>query len=116
MFGGGCCDVVAFFLVPEGPRALAEPLTEAANAVSRSKETCLHAHFLSVRLRRGHNKAIGSLSHKILIIAWHLLTTGAIYEDPGPDVVTRRSADRTRKRAIAQLEALGLKVIIEEAA
>jgi transposase len=100
----------------KGSRALAETLTEAANAAARSKDTYLHAYYLSVRRRRGHNKAIGAVAHKILVLAYHLLSTGALYDDPGPDVVTRRSADRTRKRAVGQLEALGFKVTLEKAA
>ncbi|MGH9890771.1 MAG: IS110 family transposase [bacterium] len=99
-----------------GSRALGEALTEAAMAASRSKRTYLHAYYLSVRRRRGHHKAIGAVAHKILVIAHHLLVTGALYQDPGPDIVANNTTEQIRKRAIRQLENLGYKVTLDQTA
>jgi hypothetical protein len=41
--------------------------------------------------------------------------TGALYDDPGPDYYTRLRPDRTKKRAIHQLEAMGYTVTIDRA-
>ena len=47
------------------------------------------------------------------MIAWHLLSNGALYDDPGAAAVRRSSDEQRRRRAIRQLEALGLKVTVE---
>ena len=54
-----------------------------------------------------------ALTHKILVIAWHLLSTGALYDDPGAAAVSEVSQDQQRRRAIRQLEALGLTVTVQ---
>ena len=42
-----------------------------------------------------------------------MLTNGELYNDPGNDYLTRHNPDRTTKRLIRQLEALGHHVTIE---
>ena len=63
--------------------------------------------------RRGKPKAIMAVTHKILVIAWHLLSDGALYDDPGAASLRRNTEEQQRRRAIRQLEALGLKVTVE---
>lgn len=58
-------------------------------------------------------KAIVALEHAILSAAWHMLTTGELYLDPGADYFTRRAP--AKARAIGQLEALGYQVTITPA-
>jgi len=36
---------------------------------------------------QGKQKAITAMTHKILVIAWHLLSTGTLYDDPGAAAV-----------------------------
>lgn len=43
-----------------------------------------------------------------------MLQTGELYREQGADTLRQRDQDRTRRRAIAQLEKLGHKVILEE--
>jgi hypothetical protein len=52
------------------------------------------------------------VTHKILVIAWHLLSTGALYDDPGATAVSQNTDEQRRRRAIRQLEALGLTVTV----
>ncbi len=42
-----------------------------------------------------------------------MLTTGELYREQGADVLRNRDRDRIRRRAISQLEKLGLKVTVE---
>jgi hypothetical protein len=49
----------------------------------------------------------------MLTAAWHMLTTGELYRDPGADYFTRRAPAKTKARAIGQLESLGYKVTFE---
>ncbi|MEU7818198.1 hypothetical protein [Pseudonocardia sp. NPDC049154] len=54
-----------------------------------------------------------AVTHKILVIAWNLLSTGAFYDDPGAAAAIKVSKEQQRRRAIRQLEALGLTVTVE---
>jgi transposase len=101
----------------KGSRWLGIALTEAALAASRQKNTYLSAQYRRLRGRRGHKKALGAVKHSIIIAAWHMLSTGEIYVDPGADYFDRRrDPQRKIKRLIAQLEGLGQTVVVEPAA
>lgn len=51
-----------------------------------------------------------AVTHKILVIAWHLPSDGALYDDPGAAAMRKNTDEQQRRRAIRQLEALGLTV------
>lgn len=100
-----------------GSRWLGIALTEAALAATRMKDTYLGEQYRRLRGRRGHKKAVGAVRHSILVAVWHMLTTGELYNDPGADYFDRRvDPQRKIKRLIAQLEALGQNVTLQEAA
>jgi hypothetical protein len=63
--------------------------------------------------RQGKQKAVMAVTHKILVIAWNLLTTGALYDDPGAAALSNNNHEQLRRRAIRQLESLGYQVTIE---
>ena len=50
------------------------------------------------------------------VIAWHILTDNCDYQDLGGEYFIRRDTERSRQRAIAQLQSLGYRVTIEPAA
>jgi transposase len=55
--------------------------------------------------------------HSILVIAWHLLTTGEPYNDLGGDYFDkRRNSAARQRRLVAQLEAMGHHVTLEPVA
>lgn len=95
----------------KGDPWLAGVLTECGWAARRAKDTYLAAQFWQIARRRGQEKAAVAVGHTILVIAWHLLTHGATYEELGGDWFDRRrDTDAQRQRLIRQLEALGLRV------
>ncbi len=96
----------------KGSPWLADVLTECAWAAVKTKGTYLSAYYRQVMRRRGKQKAIVAVTHKILVIAWHLLSNGALYDDPGAGAVRKSTDDQQRRRAIRQLEALGLTVTV----
>ena len=98
----------------KGSKWLDWALEEAAMAAIRTKDVYLAAQYARLRPRRGHKKALGAVKHSILIACWHMLTTGELYNDLGGDYFRKRDPERITKRLIAQLEALGHHVIIEE--
>ncbi len=94
-----------------GSKWLRIALVEAAQAAGRSKNTYLAAHYARIRGRRGPKKAAVAVGHSILVIAWHLLSTGETYSDLGGDYFDkRRTGTAHQRRFIAQLEAMGHKV------
>ena len=95
---------------------LQEILIECAWAAARAKGTYLQAQFWRLARRIGKKRAAVAVGHSILVIAWHLLSEGCTYEDLGGDFFVKRDTDRARQRAIAQLEALGYNVSLEQAA
>ena len=97
----------------KGSPWLADVLTECAWAAVKTKDTYLSAYYRQVMRRRGKPKAVMAVTHKILVIAWHLLSNGALYDDPGAAALRSNTDEQQRRRAIRQLEALGLKVTVE---
>jgi hypothetical protein len=68
------------------------------------------------RPRRGHKKARGAVKHSILVICWHMLSTGELYNDPRRRLLPQTRPERITNRLVAQLEALGHNVTLQEAA
>ena len=100
-----------------GSRWLRIALVEAAQAGGTIEE------HLPGRPLRTHPRSAGTgpggmaVGHSILVIAWHLLSTGEPYDDLGGDYFDkRRTSPAHQRRLVAQLEAMGHKVTLEPAA
>lgn len=100
----------------KGSKWLRTALVESARAASRSKGTYLSERYRQVCRRRGDRKAIIAVAHEILVAAHRVLATGQDYLDPGPDTLRNLSAEHIKRRALAQLRALGYDVTIHEPA
>ena len=100
----------------KGNRWLGEVLIECAWAAARSRNTYLSAQYWRLSRRIGKKKAAAAVGHSILVIAWHLLNYECEYEDLGGDYFVQRDTNRTRQRAVSQLQALGYRVVLEPAA
>lgn len=90
-------------------------LGTAAMSATRSTDTYLSARYRRIAGRRGKSKALVATQHSMLTAIWHMAQTGALYEDLGADYYARQQPQRTTKRAIGQLEALGYTVTLEPA-
>jgi transposase len=89
-------------------------LGAAAMTCART-DTYLGARYRRIASRRGPQKANVAIQHKMLIAIWHMGTTGTLYDDPGADYYTRAHPERTKNRAIHQLEAMGYRVTLDQA-
>jgi transposase len=98
----------------KGSKWLDWALEEAAMSAIRTKDVYLAAQYARLRPRRGHKKALGAVKHSILIACWHMLSTGELYHDLGGDYYHKRDPEKVTKRLVAQLEALGHHVLLEE--
>lgn len=100
-----------------GSKWLRKALIEASQAAGRTKNTYLAAQYAQIRTRRGPQRAAVAVGHSILVIAWHLLSTGEPYQDLGGDYFDKRRNNTARqRRLVAALEAMGHTVTLEPAA
>lgn len=101
----------------KGTRWLRTALTESAKSAARTKNTYLAAQYQRLTRRRGPNKATVAVAHSIIVAAWHVLTSGQPYQDPGADYFERRqNPEAQTRRLIRRLEALGHQVTLTPAA
>ena len=101
----------------QGAPWLRRALIEAAKAAARTKGSYFCAQYARLAKRRGPNKATVAVANSILAVAWHLLTNGALYEDPGAGYFDRRNDPaREAKRLQHRIEALGFAVTVTEKA
>jgi transposase len=99
----------------KGGTWLRRSLIEAARAAVRTKGSYFSAQYVRIARRRGPNKASVAVANSILVVAWHLLTTGALYDDPGADYFnTRHDPAIEAKRLQHRIEALGFVVTVTE--
>ena len=96
---------------------LCDVLNQCAWAAARTRDTYLSAQFWRLARRIGKKKAAMAVAHSILVVAWHLVTNDADYEDLGGDYFSRRNdPDRHRDRLIEQLHGLGYRVTLDRVA
>ena len=96
-----------------GDRWLKGALGVAALSIARHRGTFLHAKYRRLVKSRGKAKAMVAIEHTLLTLVWNLLTTGAYYDDPGPDYYTQRQPERAKNHALHQLHALGYDVTLQ---
>jgi transposase len=94
----------------KGSKWLRSTLTEAALAASRTRHTYLSAQYHRLAARRGGNKAKVALAHTLLIIIYHLLNEGGVYQELGPAYLDSLQRERVRHRLVHRLHALGYQV------
>ena len=88
-------------------------LTQAAWAATHTKQTYLAAQYRRLVKPKGKKRALVAVGHSLLVIAYHLLSRKASYQELGGDYFDRRNVEVQRTRLIRKLEALGVKVTIE---
>lgn len=96
----------------KGDKWLRRALVEAACAAGRKNGSYLQAQYRRLRYRRGPKKAAVAVGHTILVIAYHLLTHKEDYRDLGPTYLDERRRDKAKRRALAQLDALGFEATL----
>jgi len=90
-------------------RYLRRVLAECAWA-TRKTNSFLGRTFRRLQARIGGKKAAVAIGHKILVIVYHLLNEGTVYNDGRYDRPNRKQEDRQAKRALSILRTLGYQV------
>ncbi len=101
---------------PKGSKWLRTTLIESSRRAARLQGTYLSERYRQVCRRRGDKKAIIAVGHEILIAAHRVLSTGEPYVDPGAQPLNELAAERAKRRAVANLRALGYEVTLEQVA
>ncbi len=99
----------------KGSKWLDLALKEAAMAAANTNGSYLQAQYRRLKPRVGHGRALGAVKHSMLCAIWHMLQTGELYKDLGGDFFRARNPERQTRRLVAQLEALGHTVTLQEA-
>jgi len=99
--------------VRKGNVHLKTALVEAANAAAHKKGSYLKDKFFRLKARRGHKRSAMAIARKILIAAYHMLSTGASYRDLGEAYLDHLSRDSVRANLVRRLERLGYDVQIK---
>jgi transposase len=90
-------------------------LGAAAMWPAQNPQTFVGARYRRIASRRGPQRANVAVQHTLLTAIWNMGTTGTLYEDLGGDYYSRLNPERTRTRAIKQLEAMGYRVTLDNA-
>ncbi len=100
-----------------GSTWLRRTLIEAARGAARTKGSYYSAQYSRIASRRGANRAAVAVANSMLSTIWHLLSTGAVYQDLGADYFQRRHDPAVEaKRLARRIEALGFDVNLTEKA
>ena len=99
----------------KGNRYLRRILTQSAWSLMRKKDCYLTALFRRVSVKGGRKKAALAVAHRMLIIAWHLIQDGTVYEELGGNHYDRLHPDRSARRLIKRLEQIGFQVAAKKA-
>ena len=97
----------------QGNRWLRSALIQAAHAAVKVKESYLGAFYRRLASRHGVKKAIMAVAHKLLVIAYTLLTNRELYQEPEPNYLDARQKDQTLRRLRNRIEQLGYTVSLE---
>ncbi len=100
----------------KGNSHLRKALCQAANAAARKRGSYLKDKFHRIKARRGHNRAVLAIGHKLLIAAYHMLQKGTDYADLGEHHLDRRKPHQTVRRLVERLQGLGFQVMLAPAA
>ena len=99
----------------KGNLRLRETLVEAAWGAARTKGTYLSAQYHRLAARRGAKRAIVAVAHTLLVIVYHVLTTGEVYRELGGDYFDRRNTEALARRLVKRLSSLGYTVTLTPA-
>ena len=98
--------------VRRGNVFLKSALFAAAAAAVRTKGSYYRDKYNRLRARRGPVRALMAIAHKLLIAAFHMLTTGEAFRDLGESYLDQVARKRSTTRLVQRLSNLGYDVML----
>lgn len=89
-------------------------ICEAAWGASRTKKSYYHAQYLRICARRGPQRALLAVAHSMIEVGFYLVKYEMAYKDLGADFFDKRHRERSARRAVRRLTALGYEVTLKE--
>lgn len=102
--------------VRRGNTYLKTVLIEAANAAGHTNGTYFKDKLIRLQARRGRNRALMALAHKLLVAVFHILANKVPYRELGAGYLDTIMPLRTAQTLVRRLQRLGYKVQLERAA
>jgi transposase len=93
--------------VRKGNRYLKRICVQIAWAASRKKDSFQRMRFLRLQGRIGRNKAIVAVARQILVLVYHMLSTGLPFKELGANFYDRKYKERAVQRYTKRLANLG---------
>lgn len=84
--------------IRKGNRWVKAILVQAAQAAARTKNTYLSAQYHQIAARRGTKRAAVAVGHSILVLSYHMLTTGEPYREKGADYFSELDRQHAERR------------------
>jgi transposase len=81
----------------------------------RTRETYLGEQYRRLKRRRGSKRAALAVGHSILVIYYHMVTTGTPYQEKGVDFFQKREPVHVQAHLVQRLERLGYQVTLTPA-
>lgn len=86
-------------------------ICQCAWAATKSKKNYLREWFWKLSKRRGTKKAVIALGHKLLIIIYHMLMTGEVYDENRYAEIQIRTEEAKKQRLLAEAKKYGLVLV-----
>jgi len=98
--------------LPIHARLTGPALFAAASAAVRTKGSYYRDKYNRLRARRGSVRAIMAVAHKLLIAAFHMLSTGEAFRDLGQSYLDQVARKRSTSKLVQRLSNLGYDVML----
>lgn len=93
-----------------GNANLKRVLGTAAMAAIKRKDSYYAVYYRRIAARRGRQRALVAVMHKLVIAIWHVLAHHVPHHDLGADYFARKDPQRTVRQITRQANAIGLTV------
>ncbi len=90
-------------------------LVQAAQAARNTKGTYLRDKYYRVKAKRGAQRALVAIAHKILIAVYYILRDGVPYKDLRDTYLDKLDQTRVTRNLVRRLERLGHQVTLAQA-
>jgi transposase len=94
----------------DGNGNLKRVLGVAAMAAIKQKDSYYGAYYRRLAARRGRQRALVAVMHKLAVAVWHVLQHKIKHKDLGADYFAKRDPERAMKRIVREANALGMTV------
>ena len=95
--------------VSRGNRWLRTCVVECAWAASKTKDSPMKEQFARLAVK-GRKKALIAVAHSLLVLVWHILSTGQPWQQPGSQPVNETKRQRLIRHYVRRLGKLGVEV------